>query len=88
MESSHLSHEIKLTDEYMFKGQESIDEWTKKIEEVAIGIALATDARGLRLFVNEGPMVLEFMKACEEIKKNMNVSDGPCGFIPGPSRED
>ena len=81
-------YDVKLKTEYEFKGQKSIDDWTKKIDDIALSISFATDKRGLCLFVNPEPMVCEFLKACEEIKKNMNASDGPCGLIPGSTREE
>jgi len=83
---------IKLTsdykDEYNFKGQESIDDWSKKLEDIAISMSFATDKRGLMLFANPDLMVLEFMKQCEFIQQYMNVSDGPCGLIPGAEQEE
>ena len=67
-----LYHPRVLKDTYRFKGQESIDEWTKKIEDVALGMEMAVDRVGLCVHVSPDPMVVEFLKAAEKIKKYMN----------------
>ncbi len=59
-----------------FKGEESIQEWSRTMECVAIAMENARDKQGLLIFVDTKLMLLDFWQQCQTIRRCMNNKDG------------
>lgn len=67
-------HPVKMA-RFEFKGEETINEWSLEIEEIAIQMSCTTNKQGRSIYIDTNLMIREFMYQCQIIRDFMNSTD-------------